>query len=114
VRLITRHTQAATAAEQWWEIYCDKPDGYRLADGRNPRDVHAALVAMGVNPDPDAVDAAVGNRVWTECHCEECGKSVDMVVLLGDDSPDDDSSTVTVCGPCLFAALQLHEGDREV
>jgi hypothetical protein len=36
-----------------------------------------------------------------------------MVVMLGD-PPDYDAATVTVCGPCLFAALQLHEGDREV
>jgi hypothetical protein len=112
-RLITRQSQADTAAQRWAERYghyIDGPGNVRstLFGLPNRRSTYTALVALGPNPDPDAVDRVVGNSSWTDTPtCNECGRSgLPAVVQVGEE-PDYESRTAWMCGDCLRRAADL-------
>ena len=96
MELKTRHTLAAGAAERWIAQYHGDREG-----------IAAAIRALGESPDPDAVDAIIGNDSWTRVpECNECKKNVAAVVQVGDE-PDYESSTAWICEGCLKKALAL-------
>ncbi len=98
MKLITRASRAAEAATFWRRQYGDGYDGW-------PGPITRALEALGPNPDPDAVDAAIGNPSWTECFaCDECGQP-GPVVRLGEEP-----ECARICQDCLRKALALFEG----
>jgi hypothetical protein len=96
-RVKTRAFLASNAAEAWRRQYeggAYWPD--RIAKYR-------ALLELGASPDPDAVDAVLGNRSWTRVTCDECGRDVDAVVEVGA-MPEYDSRTCDLCGDCVRRA----------
>jgi hypothetical protein len=111
-RLITRQTQADTAAQRWLNQYGYYINGKGKTDFANgpfdPTKKYAALVALGPNPSPDAVDRVIGNGSWTDTPtCSECGRAgLPAVVQVGEE-PDYDSRTAWLCGDCLRRAIDL-------
>jgi hypothetical protein len=96
MELITRQTLAAGAAERWIAQYQGDREGKA-----------AAIRSLGESPDPDAVDAIIGNNSWTMVpQCYECRKRPASVVWIGEE-PDYESSTTWVCEDCLKKALAL-------
>lgn len=104
---ITRQSLASEAVAGWSEQF-----EREILGGGRATTIHAALVALGPAPDPDAVDAAIGNGAWTRVpSCDGCGrKGLPVVVQVGEE-PEYESSTVDLCGDCLRAALALLDAD---
>lgn len=105
--LHTRQSLANSAAQGWEEHYG------RL-DSRHYSE-HQALIpklhALGPTPDPDDVDALIGNDSWTAPRtCSECQREAAAVVEIGE-PPDYESSTAWICRRCLENALALFTGD---
>lgn len=112
-KIITRATQADTAAARWARQYRSPNDGRWLVtflDGpAAARAVHEALVALGDQPNPDDVDRIIGNTTWTDVPpCNGCRGRFPLVVRVGGE-PDYDSSTALLCPACLRSALDLVE-----
>ena len=99
----TPHTEAANAAERWKYNY--GPQWQILANGVPSIDVYNKLVLLGESPEPEAVDAVIGNKSWTRCKCHNCGKAVDATVIIGQ-ALDYESSTADICQACLTEALK--------
>jgi hypothetical protein len=104
MRIIDPKALAATAAERWKYSYW-RPDGrgwiVDFASG-----VHAQLLALGANPDPEDVNRIIGNKTWTQQWCNEpqCGGVA--VVEVGQE-PDYESSTANLCRDCLKKVAAL-------
>jgi hypothetical protein len=96
MELVTRRTLAAEAADRWVAQYKGNLGGKA-----------SAIRALGESPDPDAVDAIIGNGSWTSVpECNECKADVAAVVRIGDE-PDYESNTAWVCEDCLKKALAV-------
>ncbi len=103
MELITRQSRASTTAARWQEQY--NGPGVTVDE----QEIGAALVALGADPLPDAVDAAIGNDSWTKLDtCGECSKEVAALVQVGED-PDYDSNTAYLCKSCTRRAVVLFE-----
>jgi hypothetical protein len=103
-RLITAATLAAGAAARWRANY---PKGYVTARGPAD-DVHAALVALGPEPKPEDVNAAIGNESWTRVPACDCCEAEDLPLVVEMGQPADvDSATLVVCPECLAEAAEL-------
>ena len=100
-KLITRETLAACAAAEWRRTYPGTFWPEKTAIGNK-------LEALGINPSPDAVDAAIGNDSWTNVpECGGCGdKSPPAVVQVGEEL-DYESSTANLCAACLADAVRV-------
>ena len=102
MEVITRRRLAEKAADKWKRQY---PPG---SDKRHDA-IGCKLRELGPHPDPDAVDAAIGNSSWTDLwRCDECDSQAAVIVRLGEE-PDYESSTAYVCLPCLRKAVGMAE-----
>lgn len=73
IAVFTPHSLAKTACRRWRDQY-GYDRGRTLSSGKTPADVADALEALGTTPDPEAVDAAIGNPSWTTPDtCDGCG-----------------------------------------
>lgn len=109
MKLITRQMKADTAARDWFHTYAHTSywkEGRFSVTGLTKEETHTKLVALGAHPNPDDVDSVIGNKSWTACICNDCGKYVEAVVQLGQE-PDYDSATANICFPCLKKAVKL-------
>lgn len=99
--LITRATLAAQAADLWEAQYRSGAYGDRSETTK-------ALRALGPAPDPDAVDAVIGNTSWTEVpECSGCGaKGLQKVVRVGE-ALNYESATAELCQACVAVAYAL-------
>ena len=101
--LITQRGLIRDVARRWHEQYGDKWDGF----GEDKTAIGRKLLALDVNTcSADDVKAIIGNSSWTETRCNGCGLYVDAAVSVGE-PPDYESSTATLCRPCVEAALAL-------
>ena len=109
MKLITRQTQANTAAERWHRQY---EGTFYWPAPKHGQFTHASLVALGDTPNPDDVDRIIGNDGWTEvpaCHC--CGrKDLEAVVGMQDYNDEPGALIGIVCPDCLAWALSLVPG----
>lgn len=100
IQLLSRQASANTTAARWRQQY---PKG-RYADKDA---IYEALVALGPTPNPDAVDAVIGNGSWTGLSdCDACDGKDTGIVMIGQE-PDYESRTAWVCVDCLRKALAL-------
>lgn len=108
MKLITRTQKAVRVEHRWYESYSNSTfwDSCTPPRNKTKRQIHEDLVALGSFPTADQVDEVIGNKSWTECRCDECGKQAEQVVQLGQD-PDYESSTACICLPCLKKAVKL-------
>lgn len=104
VIIITRQILANSAASRWRDQYAGGqygPDKLVIAD---------QLDALGTSPNPDDVDAVIGNTAWTRVPaCDNCCASVPMVVMVGEPM-DYESNTARLCRSCVQLAAE--EMDR--
>lgn len=107
MRLITRKDKAKNAAQQWLNTYNGR-GGWKYSTNGDKEAIYVALVELGPNPDPDDVDRAIGNKSWTECHCDECRTQADEVVEVGE-APDYESATACLCLSCVRYARSFFE-----
>ena len=68
--------------------------------------IYHKLIALGNNPEPNDVDATIGNGSWTRLTCNECGKEKEMVAEVGE-TPDWESNTANICMDCIDKLNQL-------
>lgn len=101
MRVIRRTENAKGMADRWRDVYC-RNGNWLYDDGK--RTIWEKLAALGTNPHPDDVDAAIGNGSWTECRCDECRGLFEEVVEVGQE-PDYESATARICKGCLTMAL---------
>jgi hypothetical protein len=87
-----------------WE---DQYSSY-LGDGVNDKNkILAKLKALDLETaTPEQIATIIGNDSWTRLSCDECGKEVTTVIVLGEE-PDYESSTASLCHECLATAMQL-------
>lgn len=98
-RLRTRQTEANTAALRWREQY-------RMYPQSRWKPTLDKLMALGATPNPDDVDRIVGNNTWTSVgDCNGCGKSPDVVVVVGE-RVDWESNTCQLCIKCAREAVR--------
>jgi hypothetical protein len=106
-QILTRSMRATTAAVRF--LHWSKRFGYEFPWF----DTAALIEKLGPQPNPDDVDAVVGNDSWTRLECDVCGGTVDAVSRFHDGAPDDheaddwkweDVSVLDVCLPCLERA----------
>jgi hypothetical protein len=109
--LITRRTRAGTAVDHWRRQYIGEP-GSRWQPSQQHADIYARLLALGPDPEPEAVDRAIGNESWTDPgSCDGCKEKAPALVRVGEE-PDYESSTAALCRACLREAMSLlPEGD---
>lgn len=105
MKLITRESNAAGAAERWREQYCHdgKWRDTKWDSGEDRRRTYEKL--LGGEQTADRVEKIL-NVSWTSTCCQECQDRGIPVVQLGED-PDYDSATLDVCVPCLGKAIAL-------
>jgi hypothetical protein len=104
MKLLNERNQVRDVAKRWRSHYGAGTYG---ADKRK-RMVGDELAALNVET-ATAADVAeiVGNGSWVEkTACHECGGRTWDAVQVGE-PPDYESSTATICGNCLRAALRL-------
>ena len=107
MRVISREWLASKAADRWMRQYRDFGCPIKF-------DIGVALIGLGSNPDPDKVDEAIGNKSWTRITCDQCQSEISKGVEVGQPMTYD-SSTATLCGPCLRSSLTLllHSSEQE-
>lgn len=101
MKLITNDNKAKTTAERWIKQFFDphrnrwdfEEEGYHKAR-------YEQLVALGENITPEDVARIIGNSSWASCTCDECGLSVESVILLGEYSEQ-----YRICLNCLLEAV---------
>ena len=60
---------------------------------------------------PARIAEIIGNDSWSVVECDQCGKRVPVAVTVGQ-QPDYETSTATICEPCLRRALALLEQEN--
>lgn len=105
LRLLTTRGEIKNVAARWKEQYPDTSQ--KLIGGILADTVYERLCALDTEKaTADEVGAIIGNNSWTDIHCDNCDSNVNVAVIVGEDL-DYDTSTATVCLPCLLAATQL-------
>lgn len=103
IRVVTRATLAAGAANGWRRKYADSFTGVGDA---SRIDTWRALVGLGENPSPDAVDSAIGDKNWTRLVCGGCLERSDGPWVLFGEAYEHH----TICADCIgLAAGALRE-----
>ena len=90
-----------SGAERWREQYCR--NGYWVSTlTGDAKAKYDALVALGDDPDPNKVDAIIGNQSWTHETCDVHGTRLDraVVVSAGDRS-------LILCPECVYEMADL-------
>ena len=100
MQLITKQEIANEAKDHWKMQYFKDGKWYDT----NKEMVYKQLTLIGDNPDPELIDAAIGNSSWTSLGCSECHTDVDEAVLF---VAGYDSEYCYLCKDCLAKALDL-------
>ncbi len=106
VSIVTRHTEAATAAQRWAATYKDYK-GFRPGDAERKRDILAQLESLGPTPNPDDVDAIIGNDTWTRRTCDVCSGGSNVAAVVNRES-DRDTIVCVACAKTLYGVLHTH------
>jgi len=101
-----RQKLANNAAERWKDNYFtgNKWFEFYTRHDKSSEQIWFALLSLGRTPDPDKVDAIIGNNSWThndalETSCISCGNKIEHGVKLSSDS--------NICIICLEEANKL-------
>jgi hypothetical protein len=112
MELITRQLLAKKVAEAWKSQYFKGNKGWAYTITGDADRIYNKLVALGNNPNPDAVDSIIGNNSWTRIECDVCHESNFSLVEF--DIPNHDDDKVQICADCIDKAYHLiHQNDKE-
>lgn len=101
MKLETRSTLAASTAQVWKERYF--VNGVWYSD-RFER-IYNRLIALGENPESDAVDKILGNDSWTTPLCDICDEYVESVVRLSFGG----NTSYDICQSCAKKICEMFE-----
>lgn len=104
MKIITQLILAKEAPKRWRKQYSHTNDAEKKEITRQLD----ALEDLGMQIQPETIDAIIGNRSWTRIgKCDECGiEEPPMIVEVGEE-PDYESHTTYLCISCLEAAVKL-------
>src|SRR5688572_32844883 len=111
MRVITKQTLIATAAERFREAHQRRGEWMLTADGSDAPAIYAALSALPPNADEEAITSAIGDNRLTENICDECGEDQTVTILLGEEVHHPTDMTA-ICYDCLKQARRLASASR--
>ena len=106
MKIITRQSLAEAAKDSWFNQYRSEIKYGSAKPTLAPNgcaDVYNNLCAIE-DVTPEKVNDIIGNDSWTKVSCDQCGKFVDAIIELGEES-DYESRTVHICFDCMVAAM---------
>lgn len=103
MNITTKQWAIDTVAERWARQYTPTRI---LAFGENSDDIYRRLKALPSTATSDDVVRIIGNDSWITLRCDECGRSVDAYVTLGEEQ-NYESATARICKDCIRKALAL-------
>lgn len=110
---ITSDDIVGSAIRQYKLQYWNKLTGWNRPKGflteRSHEETYKLLLLAKT---PSDVDNAIGVKGWADNNCHECGRTVDIVIEIGE-LPHDESNTARICLDCLNKAVRLAEKTRE-
>jgi len=112
LKLLTRQLGANSTAKKWFDTYFQ--NGFWRFDtayAKRKQEVHESLVKLGETPNPDDVDAVIGNKSWTSISCTSCRESCEEAILIG--VVDYDSHSAYICKPCCETAFKMLSGEEK-
>jgi hypothetical protein len=87
---------AAIIAERWKKQYFEHGRWKQTHSGDSGQVYEKLLIATTA----EEVDAAIGNKTWTNFGCDACGQYVNRAVIIGN------YDEKKICEPCLRGALK--------
>lgn len=108
MRIVTRQELADSAASEWKEQFCSKGVWHPIypdRDGERREAIYNKLVALGEHPDPDAVDAVIGNGSFTHRSCVGCNEWHDRFVVMQEYPTS--RFTIALCLSCAEKAVEM-------
>lgn len=99
--ILTRQSRANTVADRWRKRYANS-----MFEGTFIKNTFDMLKELGPNPDPDEVNALVGNSNWINIYCSMCKESVSEVLKF-----EHDFVEIRLCKLCLEKSLKTLEGN---
>lgn len=105
MELITRGSLAKSCADRYKEKYHRGGNDWFNQINTDSRKVYFQILKLGLSPTPEQIKEIIG-RDWCRVTCDECEKTVDAVMQLGQ-PPDYESKTACVCLDCLQKAVSV-------
>lgn len=101
--------------DRWMDQYKSDLDSRETGWGAGSfGDVRARLAALDLETcSPEDVNQALGVSGWADNDCDECGKSVPVLIRIGQ-KPDYDARWQDLCGECLTGATALHAATKPI
>lgn len=107
IHITTRRDVIKAVPASFKRQYGHRPNDHLF---RSPRTIGYAIEALEAldveNCDAQAVNDIIGNRSWTAHDCDNCGKTCEVLVHLGEE-PDYEARYQDLCEGCLGSALDL-------
>lgn len=104
--IVSEVGQAQAAPQRWADQY-----GRWDRDSEHHRIGKKLAALPKAERTPARIAEIIGNDSWAVVECDQCGKRVPVAVTVGQ-PPDYETSTATICEPCLRRALALLEGHK--
>ena len=96
MELITKQSLIDTVGLNWQKHY---PENFELTGGEFSNKILEKLEKLPATRTEEDIAKVIGNYSWTEINCEECGESVDEVIVF--------TEAAKICKRCLKKALDL-------
>ena len=93
---VTQRDLIRAVAKRWCEQYGEREPA--ILTRLESLDLETATCAD--------VAEIIGNEFWTIVGCDECQRTCDAVIRLGE-APGESSRTAFICGPCLAKATEM-------
>ena len=104
MHIITKRDQIKTVYGRWAKQY---PKG---SMGEDKDEITKKLGELNFNTcSSKDIDDIIGNSTWTELECDQCKRSVDLILRLGE-APDYESTTFLICKDCLESVTCFIKG----
>lgn len=106
MKLLTRQTVADGAAEFWRKRIEESKSANSGRYAQSDFDIWSKITELGEHPDPDAVDAIIGNVRWTYLYCSCCGNPVAEAVRMREGIAFEEEN-IDLCRDCIGVAQSL-------
>lgn len=104
MKVITQRDLILEVCTRWKEQYGDRME---MPHFENKRKTYDRLLKLDLhNCTAEDVNRTIGNDSWTSLTCNECGKTTDWLVQVGEE-PYDESSTAHLCKACAKQVAML-------
>ena len=95
----SRKFLASKVAERWKNRYFINKKWPR--DDPNVKKIYEKLLSLGPNPNPEDVEIIIGNKSWTNPHCDDC-RAIKLPLAI----IHNDYTAISLCGDCLEKLYQ--------